>query len=92
MGDLQKTKAANDLTLSNFFFHYWATDLRCLKFWSHFHDQPDRPDWVAMVLHTEYDVSVAALVGSSLPIPSIPSLNSVVTYYLWIWAQFWKVA
>ena len=88
---LQKTKPTGGLALPNFRFYYWAANLRCLAFWSSCYGQPDCPDWVAMELQSNDNLSILALLGSSLPLPSLRSIrNPVVKHSLKIWAQLRK--
>ena len=83
---LQKTKATGNLAIPNFSFYYWAVNLCCLTLWSCFRDQTDHLGWVTTEPHTEDNTSLAALLGSSLPFPSLRSLKDpVVKHSLRIW-------
>ncbi len=86
---LQKSKKDGGMALPNFRFYYWAANIRCLTFWSHFHSRPDRPLWVSMEVGSTQNISISALLGSSLPFPSTtPIYNPVVRHTLRVWAQF----
>lgn len=86
---LQKSKNDGGLALPNFRLYYWAANIRCLTFWSFFHDQPDCPLWVAMELKSDKNISIPALLGSSLPLPSSkPIDNPVVWHTIRAWVQF----
>ncbi len=86
---LQKSKKDGGMALPNFRFYYWAANIRCHTFWSHFHSRPDRPLWVSMEVGSTQNISISALLGSSLPFPSTtPIYNPVVRHTLRVWAQF----
>lgn len=79
------------MALPNFRLYYWAANIRCLTFWTFFYDRTGRPGWVDMELNSVKDLSILALIRSSLPVPShISFINPVVRQSLKIWAQFRK--
>lgn len=79
---LQRPEGEGGMALPNFRFFYWAANIRCLLFWSYFHNRSDCPSWVAMELGPAKNFSIPPLVGSSLPLPP------VVRHTLRMWAQF----
>lgn len=77
------------MALPNFRFYYWAANIRCITFWSYFHNRSDCPSWVAIELGSAKNCSVPALLGSKLPLPpNKPIDNPVVRHTLRVWAQF----
>lgn len=75
---LQKTKETGGLAHLNFRFYHWAANLRCLAFWSSCYDQSDCLDWVAMELKSSHTLSILALLGSSLSLPSLKAIRNPV--------------
>ncbi len=88
---LQKPKDAGGLALPNFCLYYWAANIRCVVFWSHFYNHTDCPAWVSMELNSAIDLSISALLSSPLPLPPNKSSdNPVVRHTVRVWAQFRK--
>ena len=77
------------MALPNYGFYYWTANIRCLTFWSYFHNWSDCPSWVALELGSAKNFSVSALLGSKHPLPpNKPIDNPVVRHTLRGWAQF----
>lgn len=84
---LQKPKNAGGMALPNFRYYYWGANI----FWSYYHGLADAPSWVKIELGSSNAVSVAALLGSPLPLPPKNRIdNPVVWHTLRVWAQFRK--
>ena len=77
------------MALPNFRFYYWAANIRCLTFWSYFHNRPDCLSWVAVELGSAKNFSVPALLESKLPLPQNKLIdNPVIRHALRVLAQF----
>lgn len=86
---LQKSKKEGGMALPNFRLYYWAANIRCITFWSHFLDRADCPAWVGMELNSVRNVSILALLGSPLPLPSGKWTDSPTVWHtMRVWAQF----
>lgn len=80
------------MALPNFQHCYWATNIRCMLYWRHFHLESSSSVWVTMEAQAVgATVSLSALLGVPLPLTwSITSGSPVVKQSFKIWTQFRK--
>lgn len=88
---LQRPKNEGGLALPNFRYYYWASNLQCISYWTHHHLDNNCPTWVKLEINLCGSISLPALVGSPLPLPSTASITSpVINQTLKIYSQFRK--
>lgn len=88
---LQKPKQDGGLNLPDFQYYYWAVNLCCLSFWTHYGPGDGGPKWVEMERLSCDSLSLPAIIGASVPLShNLPLNNPIVYNSVKIYIQFRK--